>query len=180
MRVISGSKRGAKLTFVENDFVRPTTDRVKEAVFNIIQFHILGASVLDLFAGSGGLGIEALSRGAQKAVFIDNRKDTFAALKKNLDKTGFTELAECRLTDFELYLRSCKERFGLIFLDPPYHQGLAQRALERIAQAGLLRHDGRSVLECDWDEQIILPSCFEPVKQTRYGRVKITILKIKD
>ncbi len=177
MRVISGSKRGAKLLFIENDCVRPTTDRVKEAVFNIIQFQVRGARVLDLFAGSGGLGIEALSRGAERAVFVDHGKETFAILRKNLEKTGFVNLAECKLIEFDSYLRAAREQFDLIFLDPPYHQGLAEQALQLIAERKLLQPEGTIVLECDGDEAISLPDCFQQVKQTKYGRVKITILK---
>lgn len=180
MRVISGSKRGTKLLFIENDSVRPTTDRVKEAVFNIIQFHVRGTSVLDLFAGCGGLGIEALSRGAKHTVFVDHGKETFSVLHKNIEKTGFGGQADCRLSEFETYLRAAREPFDLIFLDPPYHKGLADRALRLIDERKLLNPGGIIVLECDGDEEIAIPTAFYPAKQTQYGRVKITILKIEE
>ena len=180
MRVISGSKRGAKLFFIENDSVRPTTDRVKEAVFNIIQFHIRGTSVLDLFAGCGGLGIEALSRGADHAVFVDHGKEAFSVLHKNIEKTGFEEQADCLLAEFDHYLHTASETFDLIFLDPPYHKGLAERSLRLIAERKLLKPDGLIVLECDVDEEIAVPSSFCSAKQVQYGRVRITILKNKD
>lgn len=166
--------------FIETDLVRPTTDRVKEAVFNIIQFHVRGTSVLDLFAGCGGMGIEALSRGAEHAVFVDHGKEPFSVLHKNIEKTGFGGQADCRLAEFDHYLRKTKDSFDLIFLDPPYHKGLAERALCLIGERKLLNPDGLIVLECDGDEEIAVPPSFYPAKQVQYGRVKITILKIKE
>ena len=180
VRVISGSKRGTKLLFIENDSVRPTTDRVKEAVFNIIQFHVRDSSVLDLFAGCGGLGIEALSRGAKHAVFVDHGKETFSILHKNIEKTGFGGQADCRLSEFETYLRTAREPFDLIFLDPPYHKGLSECALKLIDERRLLNPGGLIVLECDGDEEIIIPDSFHQAKKVQYGRVKITILKIEE
>ncbi len=180
MRVISGSKRGTKLLFIENELVRPTTDRVKEAVFNIIQFQVRDTRVLDLFAGCGGLGIEALSRGASRAVFVDHGKPSLDILRKNIAKTGFEEKAECFLSDFETYLKRTKESYDLIFLDPPYHRGMAQRALSVIASRKLLSENGLIVLECDADEEISIPAFFRTKKQTQYGRVKITVLQRMD
>lgn len=180
VRVISGSKRGTKLLFIESESVRPTTDRVKEAVFNIIQFHVRGTAVLDLFAGCGGLGIEALSRGAKHAVFVDHGKETFSVLHKNIEKTGFGAQADCRLSEAEAYLRTAGEAFDLIFLDPPYHKGLAERALRLIDAQKRLHPGGRIVLECDGDEEIPIPESFAVTKKAQYGRVKITILKIKE
>ncbi len=180
MRVISGSKRGTKLLFIENDLVRPTTDRVKEAVFNIIQFQVRDTRVLDLFAGCGGLGIEALSRGASRAVFVDHGQASMEVLRKNIAKTGFEDRAQCLLTDFEAYLKQTDGVYDLIFLDPPYHQGMAERALAVIAKRQLLSDNGLIVLECDGDEEISIPSFLRVRKQAQYGRVKITVLQRMD
>ena len=115
MRVITGTARGTKLKTPEGMLTRPTTDRVKEALFNIIQFDIAG-DVLDLFAGTGQLGIEALSRGASRAVFVDHRQDAAALVRENLRRTHFEDRGEVVCTDFTQYLARCRRKFRLIFL----------------------------------------------------------------
>ncbi len=173
MRVITGKARGRRLeTPVGND-VRPTTEVVKEAVFSVLQFRIEGRSFLDLFAGSGQMGIEALSRGASKAVFVDADKRSAALVKKNLDNTGLTAHAVVHNKDSIAFLNSCGEKFDIAFLDPPYQTGILQKALEHISRVmnkgGLIlcEHPADEVL----DEEI---GDFVVKKQYKYGKIRIT------
>ena len=125
MRVITGTARGRVLKTLEGEDVRPTTDRVKEAVFSIIQFEIEGRRVLDLFAGSGQLGIEALSRGAASATFVDMSKDSLSAVKYNLEHTKLGDNAKVVQTDALSFLKLTKDKFDIVFLDPPYARASA-------------------------------------------------------
>ena len=134
MRIITGSKRGKKLVTLEGEQVRPTTDRVKESLFNILQFQLEGRRFLDLFAGSGQIGLEALSRGAGFCVFVDAAKDSIRVVEQNLRSTGLGDHAKVVNADFGAYLSTCRERFDLAFLDPPYRTGLLERALPLVAQ----------------------------------------------
>ena len=120
MRVITGKARGIVLKTPSGMATRPTADRVKEAIFNIIQFDIPTASVLDLFGGTGQLGIEALSRGANRAVFIDEREDACKLIKENLKRTKLEAYGRVIRSDYMPYLKSCKDKFDIILLDPPY------------------------------------------------------------
>ena len=120
MRVITGTARGRKLETLDGLDVRPTTDRVKEAMFSSIQFEIEGATVLDLFAGSGQLGIEALSRGANKCFFADNSASSVAVVKKNLQTTKLTDQAVVSLSDYKTFLSTVNANFDIVFIDPPY------------------------------------------------------------
>ena len=129
MRVITGSARGRKLKTLEGNDVRPTTDRVKEAIFSVIQFDVQGARVLDLFAGSGQMGIEALSRGAKLAVFVDSSKQSLEVVRDNLKTTGLSSASRVVTMDYQSYLSGCKEQFDIAFLDPPYGKGILQQAL---------------------------------------------------
>ena len=135
MRVITGTARGMRLVALEGDTVRPTYDRVKEAIFSIIQFDIEGRRVLDLFAGSGQLGIEALSRGAQTATFVDNNRDSIAVIKENLDKTRLTKNAVVLQTDAVGFIKNYRgAEFDVVLLDPPYYEGLLLDVLPYAAQ----------------------------------------------
>ena len=120
MRVITGKARGVTLKTPEGMRTRPTTDRVKEALFSIIQFELPGAKVLDLFGGTGQLGIEALSRGAKSAVFVDEREDACRLIKENLRRTKLEQDAQVVRSDYLAYLSRCREKFNIILLDPPY------------------------------------------------------------
>jgi len=130
MRVITGSARGRVLKALSGDSVRPTGDRAKEGIFSAVQFDIEGRRVLDLFAGSGQLGIEALSRGAAEAVFVDADAAAAATVRENLLTTGLGENAQVVRSDAIAYLRTCADTFGLIFIDPPYQSGLQAKCLE--------------------------------------------------
>jgi len=177
LRVISGSARGKKLISPVGNDVRPTLDRVKESVFNMIAFSVADAYVLDLFAGSGALGIEALSRGARKAVFVDKSDDSLNTVKKNLSLTSFSDKSHCVHANFISYLKKCDEQFDLIFLDPPYADGLLDEAIHLIHEKNLLKDGGFIICESDGEP------CFEPDRtlfevhrKKRYGRVQILLL----
>jgi 16S rRNA (guanine(966)-N(2))-methyltransferase RsmD len=179
MRVITGTARGKRLSTLEGESVRPTPDRVKEALFSIVQFEIEGRRVLDLFAGSGQLGIEALSRGAREAVFVDAGKEPAAMVRKNLESTGLTERAQVKNMDFAAFLLRSREPFDLAFLDPPYRTGLLQRALPLVAQA--MNRGGTILCEHPADEE--LPGSagdFVRTRSYRYGKIALTIYRHKD
>ena len=178
MRVISGSARGLKLSSPEGINTRPTLDRVKEALFSMLQAYVIDAVVLDLFSGSGALGLECLSRGAQKAVFVDNSQEAVLCIKSNISSAKLADKSLVVKGDFYDYLKSCNEKFDLIFLDPPYSKNLYMTALNLICQKKLLNEDGFIILE--WDSEIGFQnenSSFEVHKEKRYGRVGITVLK---
>lgn len=143
MRVITGTARGRVLRTLEGEDVRPTTDRVKEAVFSIIQFEIEGRRVLDLFAGSGQLGIEALSRGAASATFVDMSKDSLSAVKYNLEHTKLGDNAKVVQTDALSFLKLTKDKFDIVFLDPPYASSLvvdSMKLLSDVVAAGAAQY----------------------------------------
>ena len=177
MRVITGTARGRRLRTPENYDIRPTTDNVKESVFNIIQFDIEGRRVLDLFAGTGQLGIECLSRGAAEAVFIDENTAAVKIVKENLKTCGFT--AAVLQQDALSYLRHCG-KFDLIFVDPPYDSGLYASVLETINSVDILSDGG--IILCESRREKTLPDMRAPYrkkKEYNYGRVKLTVY-IKD
>ncbi|QAT50152.1 16S rRNA (guanine(966)-N(2))-methyltransferase RsmD [Caproiciproducens sp. NJN-50] len=179
MRVITGSARGKKLSVCAGDAVRPTPDRVKEALFSIVQFQVEGRRVLDLFAGSGQLGIEALSRGAREAVFVDAGSRPASVVAKNLEGTGLSDRARVWHMDFAFYLSSDCGMFDLAFLDPPYRTGLLQRALPAVA--GHMNPGGTIVCENPTDEP--LPESageFVRGRSYRYGKIALTLYKHKD
>lgn len=135
MRVITGTAKGMRLVALEGDEVRPTYDRVKEAIFSIIQFDLEGRRVLDLFAGSGQLGIEALSRGAQTATFVDSNRSAIAVVKENLDKTRLSKNAVVLQTDAVGFIKNYRgTEFDVVLLDPPYHENLLGEVLPYAAQ----------------------------------------------
>lgn len=171
MRVITGTARGRRLKTPENYDIRPTTDNVKESVFNIIQFDIEGRRVLDLFAGTGQLGIECLSRGAAEAVFIDENTAAVKIVKENLKTCGFT--AAVLQQDALGYLRHCG-KFDLVFVDPPYDSGLYESVLETINSVDILSDGGIIICEARRDRQ--LPEMTAPYTKQReynYGKVKL-------
>ncbi len=154
MRVITGSARGAKLKTLEGLTTRPTSDRVKEAIFNIIQFGIEGRRVLDLFSGSGQLAIEALSRGAQYAVLVDENRQAVNIIKDNLKKVKFDQQASVFQMDYMRYLSTCREKFDIIFLDPPYAEKMLENALRKISEIDILSEGGIIVCERPRDKEI--------------------------
>ena len=176
MRVITGSARGVRLKTPEGMETRPTTERVKEALFSAIQFEIEGRRVLDLFAGSGQLGIEALSRGAERAVFVDAGKNAAALVKENLRRSKLTDKAQVVQTDYLSYLSRCREKFGLIFLDPPYAENFLENALEKIVEFDILSSGGIIVAERPEGKE--LPQEFEGYTRSRDYRYGITLITL--
>ena len=172
MRVISGTARGKKLREPADNSIRPTTDKVKEALFNIIQFDIEGRRVLDLFAGTGQLGIECLSRGAASVTFVDKSRDALTIVKQNLSACGFDgRIVPGDSVDF---LRR-GEKFDLVLLDPPYASDLLDNALSVINSVDILSEGGIIVCESASDKQLP-PLCapYRILREYRYGKVKLT------
>ena len=160
MRVITGTARGRRLKELSGTETRPTTDRVKEGLFNIIQFDIEGRRVLDLFAGTGQLGIEALSRGAASAIFLDMRKDAASLVGENLKLTGLQDRGRVICGDAMAYLSTCREKFDIVFLDPPYGTGLLEQVLSKITQFDILR--GHGIIVCESKISQELPPVAQP------------------
>ncbi|GHV48604.1 rRNA methyltransferase [Clostridia bacterium] len=181
MRVITGTARGRKLKTLENKNldtgeydVRPTSDGVKEAIFSAVQFDIEDETVIDLFAGSGQLGIEALSRGALKAVFTDNNPAAIAVIKDNLAATGFTEQAEIRNSPCSAYLKSTAESFGIAFADPPYGRG----HIEKILPVVMPKMNGHGIIVCEHEKELSLPEYGGwAMKLYRHGKTSVTIYR---
>lgn len=183
MRVISGSARGTNLYTLEGNNTRPTLDRVKEPLFSIIQTLIPNARVLDLFAGSGALGIETLSRGAEHAVFCDKSYKASEILKKNIEKTHLKERSTIITKDYLKALEQVKnEKFNIIFLDPPYKLNLAGKAVEKIIELDILSEDGVIIVETDEEKRDLdnLKKIKINIYDLRvYGRAKLIFLNRK-
>lgn len=203
MRIITGSARGTKLATLEGENTRPTTDRVKEALFSMIQFDIEGRNVLDLFGGSGQLALEALSRGAAKATIIDQSRDAVEIIIENAKKTHLFDRCRISSADYASFIRGAagREKYDIIFLDPPYKSGFLPLSLKYISDAKLCAVGSHIVCETECDvptkytrlrkseefsnESVLndvfggseeLMSRFEVLKSTLYGRTRITLL----
>ena len=184
MRVISGKVRGLKLNAPKNQDVRPTTDRVKENLFNMINSYIMDSNILDLFAGTGSLGIECLSRGAKNCVFVDISKESIAIVKSNIKKARVENESVVLNLDFKdavSRLQSQKNKFDVIFMDPPYYKEMFVDALEKIDNANLLDEEGIIVVEHDTKD--ILPdkvNRLEKTKDKKYGNTTLTFYKMEE
>ena len=182
MRIITGRARGIKLETLEGDATRPTSERAKEAIFSRLQFEIEGRRVLDLFAGSGQMGLEAVSRGASHAVLVDQSKDAIAVIRKNAERTRLAGDCTVVCSDFAEFLRQRKgkEPFDLIFIDPPYAMTACRAAVEAILEARLLKPYGILVLESAEADPLgvntPLAARFEVLKSARYGKAFVNIL----
>lgn len=174
MRVIAGIARGTRLVALQGDDVtRPTIDRVKEGLFSAVHFMVEGARVLDLFAGSGQLGIEALSRGAAYCVFTDHSREAVTAIRENLKAAGLIAHASVAQTVAESYLAACRERFDLVLLDPPYRAGTVAKLLPQVAR--VIASDGIVMAETEYGAP--MPERVGRLtlkKQYRYGAVVLT------
>lgn len=177
MRVITGTARGRKLqTLPGGDVVRPTGDKVKESMFSIVQFELQDAIVLDAFSGSGQLGIEALSRGAKKAYFLDSNKEAMQVTMANLKTTGLFDRSVCLHTDAVSFLRTAKETFDVVLLDPPYSKGLVEEVLPVLAE----RCNPFAWVLCETDAREVLPKEVGTLKQYReykYSKTKLTVYR---
>ena len=183
MRIISGKARGTKLYTLEGIATRPTLDRVKESIFNIIQKDIEDSTVLDLFAGSGAIGLEFLSRGAKRAVLCDNSKDAIKIIKQNVQKTHFEEIAEIYNMEFtKLVERLQNQKFDIIYIDPPYATDFIKISLEKIIEYKLVNENTKIIVETD-DETRILNQIekmdVEITDKRKYGRATIIFLKYR-
>lgn len=176
MRVITGSARGAKLRTLEGLSTRPTSDRVKEAIFNIIQFDIEGRRVLDLFGGSGQLAIEALSRGAAYAVLVDQNPQAVSVIKENLKKTKLDQKASVFQSDYLRFLSTTRDRFDIIFLDPPYAENFIENALRKISEIDILTEGG--IIVCERSRERSLPATVGDLicsKDYCYGKTAVNL-----
>ncbi len=184
MRIITGKAKGIRLKTLEGDATRPTAERVKEAVFSMLTGDIEGRDVLDLFAGSGQMGLEAVSRGAASVTLVDKSAEAVKIIKENAEKTKLS--SECTVIKDE-YMSFIKryrgEKFDIVFLDPPYASGFYKSAITAMLEYGLIKSTSIIVCESEKDDIIdddILSKEFDVVKQARYGRVCITILRSVD
>ena len=178
MRIISGSARGRKLKEPQGMDTRPTTGKVKESLFNIIQFELEGRRVLDLFAGTGQLGLEALSRGAEHCVFVDQWRESVALVRENVKLCGFTECSRVAQEDALSFLSVCREKYDIVFLDPPYQSGLLEKSLKLLTQFDILREHGIIVCEsgAEWTLPPV-PSPYEAGREYRYGQIKLSLCR---
>lgn len=175
MRVITGKARGRRLREPKNMDIRPTSDQVKEAVFNIIQYDVEGRRILDLFAGTGQLGIEALSRGAASAVFVDGSREAVGLVKANLELCGFS--ARVEQTDSLAYLERCG-KFDIVFIDPPYDTDLIDKSLKIIQNVDILNDGGIIICESRREKPMPEPETgYSAVLSRNYGKIKITVYK---
>lgn len=180
MRVISGTARGVKLDTLDGLDTRPTTDRVKEAVFSMIQTKLMGAVALDLFSGSGALGIEMLSRGAHSVTFVEKNPVLKPIITSNLNKTKLLELGNVISQDVYIALKQLSgQKFDIIIMDPPYLMGDVKKSLDCIAAYDLLKIDGIVVVEHAMNEPEILSvaSYFESLKTKKYGKIGVTVFR---
>jgi 16S rRNA (guanine(966)-N(2))-methyltransferase RsmD len=182
MRIITGSAKGIRLRTLEGDATRPTAERVKEAVFSMIQFDIEGRSVLDLFAGSGQMGLEALSRGAASATMVDKSRDAIAIIRDNASKTKLIDKCTIFQADYlDFIRRSAGKQYDIVILDPPYALKMYKPALKAMLDTGILKPTSLIICESGEDEVFEgdgeLASRFEIEKQTKYSKTYITIFR---
>ena len=184
MRVISGKVRGLKLNAPKNDDVRPTTDRVKESLFNMINSYMMDSDILDLFAGTGSLGIECLSRGANKCVFVDNSKESLNIVKSNIKKARLENESTILNLEFKSAINTLglkKQQFDVIFMDPPYYKNMFSDALSAVDNNNLLKEDGIIVVEHDTVDKF--PDNMGRLYKSRekkYGNTTITFYKMEE
>jgi 16S rRNA (guanine966-N2)-methyltransferase len=181
LRVISGKRRGKKLYAFDGRNIRPTGDRMREAIFNILSSLVIEAIVLDLFAGTGALGLEALSRGATSALFIDNHPDAIRLLDKNIHACGMTR--ESRVIKWNINrdlkcLKGNQAQFNLVFLDPPYDRNLVKPALDHLHMTNAVQSGAHIVIEHSLDEPLPLDmDCFRMEDQRKYGKSLVSFFK---
>lgn len=176
MRVITGTARGTRLVTLEGMETRPTGERVKEAVFSMVQFEMEGRRVLDLFAGSGQMGIEALSRGAKSATFVDSGAQAVQVIRQNLEHVRLAEKATVAAEDFQLFLSRAAVPFDVAFIDPPYSRGLAERSLPLVAE----HMSPQGVIICETNRDDPMPESaggFALVQKRDYGRTTIRLYR---
>ena len=178
MRVIAGQARGIQLNTPEGMKTRPTADRVKEAMFSIIQFDLPSAKVLDLFGGTGQLGIEALSRGASYATFVDAEKNACDLIRDNLKRTKLDLQAKVVCSDYEIFLKNTTDKYDIVLLDPPYAEVFLEKSLKMITEIDILQYNGIIVTERPLGKEL---SCDFPgfirSKDYKYGKTLVTLFR---
>ena len=183
MRIISGTARGTKLYTLEGQATRPTLDRVKESLFNIIQNEIPNSIFLDIFSGSGAIGLEAASRGAKKSILCDKSKDAIQIIKKNIEKTHLSEKVELYQLDYELLLKNkIKEKIDIVYIDPPYNSDFVAKSVEILINRKLVDENSNIIIETDNEEKILEDLKKIEVEITdkrKYGRAVLIFLKIR-
>ena len=181
MRIIAGKRKGLNIKTIDEDSTRPTRDMVREALFSILTNEIMDSNFLDLFAGSGAIGIEAISRGASFAVFTDVNPKCIKVINENIAKAGFEEQAKVCNADYRLALKKLKEnKFDIIYIDPPYNKGLGIDAIEKIAEYDILACDGVLILETDTNEEVPdIVGIYEKYNYKRYGRNILNLFRRK-
>lgn len=186
MRIITGKARGAKLFALDGEATRPTSERAKEAVFSMLHFDLEGREVLDLFAGSGQMGLEAVSRGANHVVMIDNSKSAIDIINRNVQKCRFEEQCTVLKRDYNEYLksRSNREKFDIIILDPPYAQKLIPSSLEGLLNGNYLKPTTIIVCESASEDDVFgnrpyLSEKFDVIKSAKYGVAHFALLMLK-
>ncbi len=179
MRIITGKARGTRLLTLPGDATRPTTEMAKEGIYSAVQFELAGAEVLDLFSGTGQLGLEALSRGAKSAVFVDSSKKAIEISRQNAERTKLLENCRFFCGDAFAFLKSAREPFDLIFADPPYAEGLSSKIAQKVLEFDLLKPRGALILESGLDCGLPKPvaEAFGSVKEYRYGKTKVLLLR---
>lgn len=182
MRIIGGLSRGTKLYTLDGLDTRPTLDRVREALFNILQNNMRDAIVLDLFAGSGAIGLESISRGAQKAVLCDKNKKAIDIIKKNVEKLRVEDKVKIAFTDYENFLNTSKEKFDFIYIDPPYKTNFISDSIKIINNRNLLSDNGIIVAETDEEERVKneikeLNVSINIYDIRRYGRARLIFMR---
>ena len=183
MRIIGGKHRGTKLYTLEGENTRPTLDRVKEPLFSILNFDIPNAVILDLFAGSGALGLESISRGARKVYLCDKSSQAIHIIKKNVEKLKSNADITIINKDYLKALESLNEKIDIVFLDPPYMTDFAEKACEKIIQNDLLSEDGIIVIETDRKDELVKnitkSDMFDIFDERKYGRAELLFLRKK-
>ncbi len=182
MRVITGKAKGVRLDAPKGETTRPTSERAKEAIFSMIQFETDSRVVLDLFAGSGQLGIEALSRGAKKAVFVDQSKEAIEIIRKNLARTRFQEVSDVYNCDSDTYLQRSRDCFDLVILDPPYAKKVIPDILKKLITSGMVAAGALVICETEqlsdvFGEDRQLENRFSIRRQVHYGVAHITLME---
>ncbi len=187
MRIITGRARGTKLSAPKGETTRPTAERTKEAIFSILQFDLAGREVLELFAGSGQMSLEALSRGAASALLCDASREAAAVIRENAAKTRLLPLCEILCCDWRSLLQSQRRKrsFDLVFLDPPYAKGLLPEVLQTLLAFRLLKSGAKLICETAEADDVFagdaaLSSHFEVLRVSRYGAACVTILQTKE
>lgn len=173
MRIIAGDKRGFRLETLEGEDTRPTMERVKEAIFSSVQFLLPGADVLDLYAGSGQMGLEALSRGASKCTFVDQNPQAIMIIRENCHHTGLFKQSLVRTMEAEMFLSQCAQKYDIIFLDPPYRKNIFPALVEKVSAVAA---PGATIF-CETEPEVQFPEEVEGLvlkKEYRYGTVKVT------